>query len=347
MDLKGLLAVGESEAGGSTSSLVVLNTLETYPNQWQTLPDEPFVTVEDGYALTQSGAIWKIMEFEELNPAQNDVLSTVLSGIGVSGWHALSVRKNNSGAVVELLAGGASDILARCTRTDETDPWLCAGEDIGAFVGVEAITQGWDGAPGYWLGSLGTDGNVFILGGSMGWNVEEPVGCGLNDESCAMDTLASLKSWPEVELAVAMGSPGAVARWSPTAGWESQGPPSGVVGPSLNDLEFRGAARDGELLMTTGYEQICALAVPDTDCPLFVGRWWIWPALVSPASLDWLSPILVHESWCGAAQGNSCLPATDLGPMGLSRDNSTTRWTLGGNSQEPSGIPRALFFWRP
>jgi hypothetical protein len=327
--------------------MVVLSALDTHPSHWQTLPDEPFVSVEDGYALSQSGAIWKLMEAGLLNPQKNGVLTTVLSGLGVSGWHALTVRKDLSGVIVELLAGGSSDILARCGRTDEQDPWLCAGEDIGAFVGVEFITNGWSGAPDYWVGSLGTDGNVFLLGDSNGWSAAQPTGCGLNDELCAMETLASLKSWPQVELAVALGGPGAILRWSPTVGWGAQGPATGVVGPSLSQFEFRDAARDGDLLLTVGYEHSCAIAATDESCPLFVGRWWMWPALIAPESLNWLAPILLHESWCGSVQGFNCSPHEQLGPSGLSRDSTTSRWILSGGTQEPSGIRRSLLFWRP
>jgi hypothetical protein len=342
-----LLAVGETELGGSTQSLVVLNQLDAYPNQWDSIVEDPFVSVVGGYALSRNGAVWKLINASSLAPLKNQELTTVLSAIGVGDWAALALRRTPSGVAIELLAGGSSDILARCTRLDENDPWLCGGEDIGAFVGVNTMVRGWDGAPDYWLGSLGTDGSVFLLGDTGSWTVAAPIGCGLSGAECTMDTLSVLHSWPEVQLVLALGSPGAVLRWVPEEGWVAQGPPFGVVGPSLAKFEFRGAARDGDLIMTVGYEQLCALSVPLETCPLYSGRWWLWPALVESDTLTWLTPQLLYETNCGQALGSPCLEASELGPSGLSRDILSSRWMLGGSEQKGTGIHQTLLFWRP
>ena len=347
LDAKGLLGVGEIETGGSKQSMIVFNDPGVHPNQWQQLPDVPFVAVDEGYALSQNGAIWRVLSQGDLDPEKNVVLTTALSGLGVSGWNTLEVGKDSSGSIVQVLAGGSSDILARCIRSDESSPWQCVGEDIGAFVGIEFLAPGWVQAPDFWVGSLGTDGSVFILGDQGGWDLDAPLGCGSNDAPCGLETLSALKSWPQVELALALGSPGAVLRWSNGVGWTPQGPPSGAVGPSLTQFEFRDAARDANLLLTVGYEHSCLIASGVEECPITAGRWWLWPALIGSESLDWLAPILVHESWCELGQESSCSAPEDLGPRGLSRDSVSSRWILSGRVQEGIVGSPTLLLWRP
>jgi hypothetical protein len=328
-------------------SVIALNALTSQPNQWVSVQDEELVSISEGYALSRSGAVWELMQQSTLNPVKNVALTTMLAGLGIGDWNTLSVRKDVQGIALEILAGGSSDILARCVRLDQFADWSCSGEDVGAFVGIDAITKGWAGGPEHWIGSLGTDGSVFLLGYKNSWTNSSPEGCGLNGESCGLESLSALLSWPEVELSLALGSPGTVLRWDATLGWKDQGPPPGVVGPALNKLDFRGAVRDGDLLNTVAYEHQCALPETSQSCPLFVGRWWLWPALVNSDSLVWLSPILLNESYCDVNLDSDCDNAQELGPKGFARDATNARMLTGGVVKDVSGQQVPVLLWRP